>query len=152
MLGAAGVVLGLVLAAFIREPERDEAERRESGAAPPTSPSSRPFRLGEFLRGLVATPSVLLLILAFLGANSVGMVFLTWMPTFLNEKFELSLAQAGVSATIYLQVGSMVGSMLGGVMADWLAQAHARRTDVRASPGRAVRRAVRFSVRHHART
>jgi MFS family permease len=41
------------------------------------------------------------------------------MPTFLYEKFELSLTLSGVSATVYLQVASMVGSMLGGAMADW---------------------------------
>ena len=41
------------------------------------------------------------------------------MPTFLNEKFELSLAVSGVSATIFLQVASMIGAMLGGTMADW---------------------------------
>jgi MFS family permease len=119
LLGAAGVVLGLILAAFIREPARDEAERRESGRSP-HEPIAPPIPIFEFLRGLAATPSVLFLILAFLGANSVGMVFLTWMPTFMNEKFQLSLTQAGIMATIYLQLGSMAGSLLGGVMADRL--------------------------------
>ena len=33
------------------------------------------------------TPTVLLLMLAFMGANSVGVVFLTWMPTFIHEKW-----------------------------------------------------------------
>ncbi len=119
LLGGAGVVLGLVLAAFIREPARDEAERRESGVAH-DEPIAAPLPLAEYLRGLAQTPTVLLLILGFLGANSVGMVFLTWMPTFMNEKFQLSLTQAGFMATIYLQVGSMVGSLLGGAMADRL--------------------------------
>ena len=72
------------------------------------------------MRGLLSNPAALLLATAFLGANSVGLVFLTWMPTFLKEKFDLSLAVAGVSATVYLQVASMVGAMLGGAMADWL--------------------------------
>jgi MFS family permease len=118
-LGACGVVLGLVLAAFIREPARDEAERRESSHASKESVGP-PVPIGEFLRGLGANPSALLLALAFLGANSVGLVFLTWMPTFLKEKFNLSLAVAGVSATVYLQIASMVGAMIGGSLADWL--------------------------------
>ena len=43
LLGVAGVVLGLVLAAFIREPQRDEAEKRESGARDPAGRrSARP--------------------------------------------------------------------------------------------------------------
>lgn len=117
LLGVAGVVLGLLLAVFIREPQRDEAERAESGESAAPVPEA-PVPLGSFLVTLARMPTVLLLILGFLGANSVGMVFLTWMPTFMNEKFSLSLTQAGVMATIYLQVGSMVGSMLGGAMAD----------------------------------
>lgn len=119
LLGVAGVVLGLLLAVFIREPKRDEAERRESGVAD-SEPVAPRVPIAEFLRGLASTPTALLLILGFLGANSVGMVFLTWMPTFMHEKFELSLTQAALTATVYLQVGSMVGSLLGGVMADVL--------------------------------
>jgi MFS family permease len=118
LLGAAGVVLGLVLAAFIREPERDEAERRESGRI--ADDSSEPhIPIGTFLVEMLKTPSALLLALAFLGANSVGLIFLSWMPTFLYEKFELSLTVSGVSATVFLQVASMAGAMLGGAMADW---------------------------------
>ncbi len=119
VLGAAGILLGLVLAAFIREPRRDEAECQESGRRAEVHVEP-PMPFFEFLRGLRATPSALLLALAFLGANSVGLVFLTWMPTFLKEKFDLSLAVAGVSATVFLQIASMVGAMLGGAMADWM--------------------------------
>ncbi len=52
--------------------------------------------------------------------NFVGMVLLSWMPTFLYEKFHLSLAMAGLTATIFIQLASMVGSPLGGWMADAL--------------------------------
>ena len=70
-----GILLGLVLAIFIREPARNEAERLESGdAAPERAEPTVP--VGEFLRGLAPTPSAVLLICAFLGANSVGLVFL----------------------------------------------------------------------------
>lgn len=118
LLAGAGIVLGIVLAFFIREPRRNEAERRELGHVA-DAPAEPPLPLGEFLRTLVRTPSALLLIVAFLGANSVGLVFLTWMPTFLYEKFKLSLTLSGVSATVYLQIASMAGAMLGGTLADW---------------------------------
>jgi predicted MFS family arabinose efflux permease len=118
VLGIGGIVLGLVLAVFIREPARNEAERLESGDATPAAVEPT-VPVGEFLRGVLRTPSAVLLICAFLGANSVGLVFLSWMPTFLNEKFNLSLAVSGVSATIFLQVASMIGAMLGGTLADW---------------------------------
>lgn len=117
-LAIAGILLGIVLMFFIREPARNEAELRETGQVSEAT-SEPPLPLVEYLRNLVRTPSALLLIFAFLGANSVGLVFLTWMPTFLYEKFKLSLTLSGVSATVYLQIASMAGAMLGGTLADW---------------------------------
>jgi MFS family permease len=56
--------------------------------------------------------------MAFFGANCVAMIFLTWMPTFLKEKFHLNLAWAGFNASFFVQVASLVGATLGGVWAD----------------------------------
>ena len=44
----------------------------------------------------------------------------TWLPTFLYEKFSLSLAEAGFTATVYLQSANLVGSLSGAALADWL--------------------------------
>ena len=52
--------------------------------------------------------------------NFVGMVLLSWMPAFLYEKFHLSLAMSGLTATIFIQLASMVGSPVGGWLADVL--------------------------------
>lgn len=117
IFGIAGVTLGIVLAIFLREPGRNEAERLELGATadmpePPTIP------IWQFLKELTRTPSALLLIAAFFGANSVGLVFITWMPNYLKEHFNMSLAMAGFSATFYLQVASVIGSIMGGALAD----------------------------------
>jgi sugar phosphate permease len=46
------------------------------------------------------------------------MVLLSWMPKFLYDKFTLSLAMAGLTATIFVQLASMVGSPVGGWLAD----------------------------------
>jgi len=48
------------------------------------------------------------------------MVLLSWMPAFLYEKFHLSLAMSGLTATIFIQLASMVGSPVGGWLADVL--------------------------------
>ena len=50
------------------------------------------------------------------------MIFLTWMPSFLVEKFHMTLGMAGFSATAYLQVASVLGVISGGVLADRLAR------------------------------
>ena len=46
--------------------------------------------------------------LAFLGANFVATIFLTWAPTFLVEKFGFKLASAGLSGTIFIHLASAV--------------------------------------------
>jgi sugar phosphate permease len=48
------------------------------------------------------------------------MVLFTWMPTFLYERFHMTLAMAGLTATLYVQLTSMMGSPLGGWLADTL--------------------------------
>jgi sugar phosphate permease len=58
--------------------------------------------------------------LAFMCANFVAMVLLTWMPKYLKDTFHLSLSMAGLTATLYVQLASMVGAALGGWLADAL--------------------------------
>lgn len=119
-LGAAGIVLGVVLHRFIREPARNQAERMLRPTAMEES-HPQPIPIGRFLAEFIRTPTAVLLITAYVGANLVGMVFLIWMPTFLKEKFGLSLALAGLGATFFIQLASMGGAVLGGVMADrWI--------------------------------
>jgi len=112
VFGALGIALGIVLHRFLVEPERGAAEQ-------PVTPSitePRRSRSGAWLR----TPTVPILLAAFLCANFAAVVVLTWMPKFLYDKFHLSLAAAGLTATIFIQLASMVGSPAGGWLADRL--------------------------------
>ncbi len=124
VFGIAGMALGLVVQFGIREPRRNEAEIRARGASvvAETQPA---VPIGVFLREFVKTPTAVLLIVAFFGANMVGTVFLTWMPTFLKEKFGLNLAVAGLGATVFTAVASMLGCVVGGVVADRWSQRRA---------------------------
>jgi MFS family permease len=106
VFGGLGVLLGLVLSRFLKEPKRPAEGVR--------------MPLGEFLNILLRTPAALLLMGAFVCANFVAVVLLSWMPKFLYDKFHLSLAAAGLTATVFVQLASMAGSPLGGWMADSL--------------------------------
>ena len=115
--GGLGILLGFALLKLLREPQRGAADLERAGADPPPGVMARvPF--GESLRMIVGTPSAILLMGAFVCANFVALVLLSWMPKFLYDKFHLSLAMAGLSATIFVQLASMVGSLLGGWLAD----------------------------------
>jgi MFS family permease len=105
LFGSLGVILGLVLLALLREPPEvpREEERFQFGKA-----------WGEVLRN----PMACTLMGVFICANFVAVVFLTWLPSYLNRTFHMSLTMAGFSATAYLQVASVLGVLTGGVVAD----------------------------------
>jgi MFS family permease len=116
VFGSLGILLGLVLRRTLVEPKRggaeDTAESAEKVVAPPVL-SAR-----QTLRVIFGRPTVLCLMLAFMCANFVAVVLLSWMPKFLYDKFAMNLATAGLTATLFAQLASMVGSALGGWLAD----------------------------------
>jgi sugar phosphate permease len=76
---------------------------------------------GEVLVVFFKKPTALLLALAFAGMQFTGVGFITWMPTFIHEKFSFSLARAGFDATFYHHVAAFLGVMIGASVADKLA-------------------------------
>jgi len=117
LFGACGLLFGFVVAKFLAEPVRGIAEQQ---AGTPSLPA--PGSLSQQLETLLMNPIVRLLMLAFVGANFVAVVFLTWMPSFLYRKFHMSLSMAGLNGTLYLQLSSVVGVLCGGLLADFLAR------------------------------
>ncbi|MEK7406967.1 MAG: MFS transporter [Acidobacteriota bacterium] len=118
VFGGLGILLGFVLRRFLIEPERGAADLRDIGAA--TGRVRAQMTVPAFLKVIWGTPTVLTLLCAFLCANFVAAVMLSWMPKFLYDKFHLSLAMAGLMATLFLQLASMAGAPLGGWAADAL--------------------------------
>jgi len=107
IFGGLGILLGIVLRRYLREPETTRvAEAR--------------MPMGETFALLLRTPTVLCLLGAFLCANFVAVVLLSWMPKFLYDKFHMTLAMAGLTATIFAQLASLAGAPLGGWLADRL--------------------------------
>jgi MFS family permease len=123
LFGSLGVLLGMLLLLLLREPTRETSRASESLPAR-SEGTARATLTREFrtLIDLLTNPMVRVLTAVFIGANFVAMIFLTWMPSFLYRKFNLSLAMAGVSATAYLQIASVLGVLSGGVLADRLAR------------------------------
>jgi predicted MFS family arabinose efflux permease len=104
--GGAGVLLGVILNRFLREP----AQRARGERIP----------LAAYTRVLRDTPAAPILMAAFVCANFVAVVLLSWMPKYLYDQFHMSLAAAGLTATIFVQLASLAGSPVGGWLADRL--------------------------------
>jgi len=116
--GSAGLVLALVLMRFLREPSRGASDRAATDATPQEAPLGIGPTLGEIFR----RPTAVLLMLAFLGANFVATIFLTWTPTFLTEKFAFKLTTAGLSGSVFIHLASALSVPVGGLLADALAR------------------------------
>jgi len=116
VFGSAGIVLGLILRRFLKEPAR--------GAAQDAALPSAALPLPDFVRLITRTPTVLCLMGAFMCANFVAVVLLSWMPKFLFDKFHMGLAMSGLTATLFVQLASLAGAPVGG----WLADAWRRRS------------------------
>jgi MFS family permease len=124
--GPLGVLLAVVLSRWLCETGRGAADALQGGQVGPrdaAAAATLPAR--ETLALIARTPAALLLMLAFLGANFVAVVFLTWTPTFLVEKFRFSVGAAGLNGTLYIHLASAVAVPLAGWLADRLTPRYA---------------------------
>ncbi|MEP0844265.1 MAG: MFS transporter [Phycisphaerae bacterium] len=135
LFGSLGVLLGFVLITLLKEPVRGQSEpggrpdadadTSAGGGHAPVLTLAGPGRsggLGTILAEVFSHPMVYVLVMVFVCANFVASIFLTWMPSFLNRKFSMSLSMAGLNSTAWLQLASVLGVITGGVLADRLAR------------------------------
>lgn len=72
---------------------------------------------------ILGTRTVIFFLIACCGMIFVNIGYLTWMPTYLYERFGLSLAQAGFSSMLAHHAFAVVGVLVGG----WLSDRYASR-------------------------
>jgi predicted MFS family arabinose efflux permease len=127
LFGGGGMVLAAILYLFLKEPRRGQSEKPEPpadellmmhGEVGHGAKDESPLPLREVIAAVFRSRTAPLLMLAFLGANFVATIFMTWTPTFLAEKFDFTLGLAGLSGALFINLASAVGAPLGGVLAD----------------------------------
>ena len=120
--GGLGVLLAVVF--FSRIPK----DSPRAAFSNPDRVSSGPLlaEIGATARIVVRKPTVVLLTLAFGCMVFVNVGYLTWMPSFLAEKFGLSLTQAGFSSLFYHHLGAFLGVLSGARIADHYARINPR--------------------------
>lgn len=109
LFGGFGVILGIVL--YFRM-KNAVVVRKNSQY------SIKNVTVKEALIVFFRNPTAILLALAFAGMQFVGVGFLTWMPTFLHETFDFSLARSGFDSTFYHHVAAFIGVIGGARIAD----------------------------------
>ena len=110
VFGAIGVVLALIVAWRMRD-DPQPAQLSAQNKVP----------LKELLRAIAGKPTVWALWLAFGFFYFTQMGYITWMTTYLYEKYQLSLPNAGFSSMFYHHIFAALGVLLGGKVSDMLA-------------------------------
>src|SRR5690606_19818555 len=77
--------------------------------------------LDTFIR-IASTKTAIMLSIAFGFLCFVNIGYLTWIPTYLHEKYNLTLASSGLNSTLYHFLGAFFGVLLGAKIADRVAQ------------------------------
>jgi predicted MFS family arabinose efflux permease len=115
LIGAPGIVLGLLLLFTVRTPKP---------AAAPTPLEQRALQQGwlQTLIELLRMPSFLWLVLAGGAAAVAGYAIGTWSPSFLIRSHGLNMQEAGFLVGVVGGTGSTVGTLVCGMLTDRLAR------------------------------
>ncbi len=74
------------------------------------------------LRSLLRSRCYIAICAAFFCFCAMLWVFYAWYPSFLQERYHLSMTDSGFNATIYVQVSCALGVVFGGALADRLSK------------------------------
>lgn len=109
ILGACGVLFAIPLWRFLNQ-------------VPPHFLSygpAKPATLRSF--GALFRIPTLRIVTLYISVATFGLYLVyTWLPTFLYDRFSISIARAGFEASLYPQLGTAVGLFAGGMLADRL--------------------------------
>lgn len=122
LFGFFGLFLASVMALRLRNERTDPEFHGTVAGAPAAVPvQDVPAGLGEVLRGIFRVPTMYFLSAAYGGMVFVFVGYMTWMPTFLHEKFGLAVQDAALNAVLVHFLFAFIGVMTGGRFSDRLA-------------------------------
>lgn len=111
--GLVGVIWAFVVLWGVKDTPMPKDDTHEQGEKP---------SFLEIIKAVFMRKTVYFLSLAFGCMCFVNVGYLTWMPTFLHEKFNMSLSSAGLHSTLYHFLFAFFGVMLGARISDKLAK------------------------------
>ncbi|MBR5906225.1 MAG: MFS transporter [Bacteroidales bacterium] len=111
IFGGAGVIWAVVMAIRLKDLPRPEGQ-----------PAAKP-RIWDGFKTVFTTPTALMVTLGFCGFIFVITGYMTWVPTFLQENFGQTGAQAGLHSMLWTYVAAFAGVLLAGMLSDkWAAK------------------------------
>jgi sugar phosphate permease len=121
ILGVVGIFLAVVLVALLRNNPVTIAEGRAEGSA--TIPRER---FDRKVLAILKTPTAACMVFLAVAISVPSWPSGTWLPTYLYEKFGMSLTKSGLTMALFIYTPALAGSVLGGLWADLWAKRNLR--------------------------
>jgi MFS family permease len=115
IFGTVGVIHGFVLIFRLKDNTDIEKDKREEKIS-----------YSEAVKVFFNSPTAILLTIAFSGLIFVMVGYLTWIPTYLYEKFNMSLSRAGFNSMFYTHIFAFAGIIIVGKYSDKFAKGNPR--------------------------
>ena len=110
IFGGAGVIWAAVMAWRLKDLPRNSAEQAKPA-------------IWDGFKTVFTTPTALMVTIGFCGFIFVITGYMTWVPTFLQENFGQTGAQAGLHSMLWTYVAAFAGVLLAGTLSDkWAAK------------------------------
>lgn len=114
VFGAVGIIHGLIMIVRLKDKRDVAAERAAKGK------SNLIHDLYDGITVIFRTPTAATVTIGFAGLIFVLTGYLTWMPTYLQEAFEMNSASAGWHSMFYTHFAAFFGVLIAGKLSDWV--------------------------------
>lgn len=123
IFGIIGLIFGILLIFFLRDARRkaDETDGKSISSEPKTR-----INFLESIKDLFVTRSYIYLLIFWGLIGIAGWIIVGWLPTFYQERFNLTQTKAGLYATGYLYPASIASLLIGGFWADYWSKRNPR--------------------------
>ena len=112
VFGVVGVVYSFVMLLLLRDAPAIET------ATPLGKPAAPAVRLSEAFTSLLTNRAYLVMLVYACVLGIVAWSVAGWMPTYIQEQFNLSQGKAGLLTTVSVNVAALFGMLIGGTWAD----------------------------------
>ena len=118
IFGAAGIVWGIIMAIRLKDKKQDchvaDAPRNDVVVC---DGEKKPGLLDGF-KVVFTTPTALILTIGFSGFIFVITGYMTWVPTLLQEEYQMNATNAGLHSMLWTYIAAFAGVLLAGTLSD----------------------------------
>lgn len=123
IFGGAGVLWAVVMTVRLKDAPKESSSASPQNDKKASKSDEKGVTVWDGFKTVFTTPTALMVTLGFCGFIFVITGYMTWVPTFLQENFGQTGAQAGLHSMLWTYAAAFVGVLLAGTLSDkWAAK------------------------------